>query len=290
MTTPPARRPSIRSVVRDALREVPGAIRAVRAVRGVEHWITLRVAHRRNYLFTKFCRLPTQLDVVATDVIDFLGVDESRSEIRIIVFGCSIGAEPYSIASVLRSRRPGLPFQMECFDIEPSVIARARAAVYTTADLATRPPLTPAFMASTFDQADGGVVVKRSISGSVRFDQGNVLDSSLIERLAPADIVVAQNFLYHLTRRDAERAFEHLFSLVKPRGALLVDGADLDMRSRLTKAAGLRPCTTALERIHDESRVERGYAWPRVYWGLEPFNPRRSDAPRRFATIFLSER
>ena len=277
--------------VRDGLRRVPGAIRFVRAVRGVEYWFTLRFARRRNYVFTKFCRLPTQLDVLADDVIDFLRAgDERRSEIRIIVFGCSIGAEPYSIASVLQTRHPDVRVRMECFDIDPSVIARAQSATYSMPELSTRPPLTPAFVAATFEQADAGVVVKPSIAESVRFAQGDLLDAALIQRLGRADVVVAQNVLYHLTRRDAERAFAHLFSLMKPRAALLIDGADLDLRSQLTKAAGLRPCTTALERIHNESRVERGYAWPRVYWGLEPFNQKRRDAARRFATIFFSER
>lgn len=275
--------------VRDGLRRVPGAIRCVRAVRGAEHWFTLRFARRRNYVFTKFCRLPTQLDVLASDVVPFLKADDGQSEIRIIVFGCSIGSEPYSIASVLQTRYPDLRVRMECFDIEPSVITRAKSAAYSMPELATRPPLTPSFVAATFDPVHDGVVVKPSIAESVRFAEGDLLDSALIRRLGQADVVVAQNVLYHLARRDAERGFAHLISLMKPRAALLVDGADLDLRSRLTQAAGLRPCTTALERIHDESRLERGYAWPRVYWGLEPFNPNRKDAARRFATIFFSE-
>jgi chemotaxis protein methyltransferase CheR len=285
--TPPTDEPALRA----ALRRVPGVRQFARAVKHLEHAFTLRFARRRNYIFTKFCRLPAQLDVLATDVVDFVRSPDG-SEIRIIVFGCSIGAEPYSIASVLRTRRPDVAFRMECFDIEPAVIARAEAARYDASELETSPPLTPDFVASTFDRVDdmGGVVVKPEIARSVRFAVGNVLDASLIERIGRADIVVAQNFLYHLPRPEAERGFANLVALLRPRAALLVDGADMDMRARVTDAAGLRPCTTDLERIHGESRIERGYAWPRVYWGLEPFDARRSDAARRFATIFFSER
>ncbi len=256
----------------------------------MESWYTLRFARRYNYVFTKFCRLPAQLDVFAEDVVDFLRAGSAPPDIRIVVFGCSIGAEPYSIASVLRSRRPDVSFQIECFDIESAVIARARVATYSAAELEMNPPLTPGFVASTFDRVGDGFVVKPAIAERVRFAEGNVLDAALIEKIGKADVVVAQNFLYHLARADAERAFAHLFSLMKPRSALLVDGADIDIRTRLTAAAGLRPCTTQLERIHSEALIGRGYAWPRIYWGLEPFDGRRRDADRRFATIFLSDR
>ena len=282
--------PTIPLHIRDELRRVPGAARLVRIVKRAGHWFTLRVARRRNYLFTTFCRLPTQLDVFASEVVDFLAARSGVGEIRILVFGCSIGAEPYSIASILRNRRPDVQFEIESFDIEPSVIARAEAAKYATFELDSSPPLTPEFVGETFDRLEDGVVVKRDVARSVRFAVGNVLDESLIQRLGPADVVIAQNFLFHLSRPDAERAFGHLLALLKPRGALLVDGADLDLRTRVTAAAKLRPCGTELERIHNESRILRGYAWPRVYWGLEPFDARRRDATRRFATIFFSDR
>jgi hypothetical protein len=57
----------------------------------------------------------------------------------------------------------------------------------------------------------------------------------------------------------------------------------------MTAEAGLRPCAIELETIHEESRTLRGYAWPKVYWGLEPFDARRTDAARRYATIFLRD-
>jgi hypothetical protein len=116
-----------------------------------------------------------------------------------------------------------------------------------------------------------------------------MLDAALINAVQAADVVVAQNFLYHLPRPMARRAFAHLFTMMKPRSALLIDGVDLDMRTRLTGEAGLRPCLAGLEQIHAESRAFRGYAWPRIYWGLEAFDSRRGDAQRRYATIFLSE-
>lgn len=279
------------SALTAAIRRIPGAIRLRRLIGYAEHAWTLRTSERRNYLFTEFCRLPTQNETLAGPVVDYLRLGP-QDELRIIVFGCSIGAEPYSIASVLRKLRPALRFRLECYDIEPDVVARAQSARYTPAEISTR-NVTPEFIEHTFDAAEAGdaMLVKPAIAERVRFLLGNVLDRSLVERLGQADVVVAQNFLYHLPRPQAEQAFRNLFALLKPRAALLVDGTDLDLRTRLTAAAGLEPFTVSLERIHEESRLLRGYVWPRVYWGLEPFDAKRSDAARRYATIFLrSER
>src|SRR5215831_8652077 len=261
MNTSSHAEPGLRPGIRARLRRV---LDADHIVDGIKHRLTLHFATRQNHVFTKFCRLPTQLQVLATDVVDFLRPRGNGAELRIIVFSCSIGAEPYSIASVLQRRRPDLRFKIECFDVEPVVVARGEAATYSMAELQSSPPLTPEFIESTFERFNDGVIVKPEFRGTVRFGLGDLLDAALIHHLGTADIVVAQNFLYHLARSKAEEAFLNLFSLLKPRAALVVDGADLDMRTRMTARARLRPCGTELERIHAESRITRGYAWPAV--------------------------
>lgn len=280
------------SRARAALRQIPGAVALLRFLRRGEHAVTLRLARRQNILFTEFRRVPTQLAVLTGPVLDFLragndGRASSRGALRIVLFGCSIGAEPYSIAAALRELSPELRLEMECFDIEPSVVARAQAARYVVDDVTRMRHVTPEFIEKTFDRTETDFVVKPAVVAGVRCSVGNVLDQRLIASLAPADIVIAQNFLFHLSRADAARAFDHLNSLLETRAALFIDGMDVDLRARLTSAAGLEPCAEEVERIHNESRLERGYAWPRIYWGLEPFNPRRSDAVRRYATIFF---
>jgi len=280
------------SKAKAVVRQIPGAVTLRRFVARAEHAVTLRFARRKNILFTEFRRVPTQLDVLAGPVLEFLrggngGRADAAEALRIVLFGCSIGAEPYSIAATLRDRSPDLRLDIECFDIEPSVVARACAARYAVDEVARMRHVTPEFIERTFDRAEPDLVVKPAIAAGIRCSVGNVLDRSLVDSLAPADIVIAQNFLFHLSRADAARAFRHLDSLLKPRSALFIDGMDVDLRTRLTSAAGLEPCAAELERIHGESSLERGYAWPRVYWGLEPFNPRRTDAVRRYSTIFF---
>ena len=61
-----------------------------------------------------------------------------------------------------------------------------------------------------------------------------------LQRVLPADVVYAQNMMCNMRRPMARRAFENICTLLAPRSALVVDGMDLDMRARLTRARGAR--------------------------------------------------
>jgi len=273
--------------MKDALRSVPGAAALWRTIGHLRHAVVQRFGRRRNYTFTQFCRLPTQTEQLAGPVLDAASEQAKQGPVRIFLFGCSIGAEPYSLASSIMHRRPDTPFLIRCFDIQPEMVARVRAATYRNEELTRRGGLPPGFLDRTFDRRDDRVTVKPELRGRVQAEVGDVLDETLMAALGNANLVIGQNFLYHLSRRDAARALRNLTGLVAPRGALAIDGTDLDLRSRYTAEAGLDPWPQEIERIHEEARDERGYAWPGIYWGLEPYEPGRRDAVRRYATIFL---
>ena len=275
------------SKFKDLLRRVPGLVRLWRIAGRIRHALVLRFARRRNYTFTQFCRLPTQIEEVVGPVLEATNAGAAGSHIHVLLFGSSIGAEPYSLASALFAQRPGVRWDISCYDIEPEMVDIARTGRYAVKEVALQRGIPPGFVTRTFDRTGEDFVVKPEIRKRVQFHVGNILDVRLIRSLDLADLVVAQNLLYHLSRADATRAFHNLFQLLKPRGALAVDGADLDLRAALTEDAGLVPWRENVERIHNEARVERGYAWPRIYWGLEPYDGQRRDAERRYATIFL---
>ena len=268
------------------LRRIPGLVAFLNAGRGLRYRFVLRFSRRRNYTFTQFARIPTQLEVLAGPALEYLRLP-SGTPLSILLFGSSTGAEPYSLASVIHGRHPDLSISLRCFDIEPALIERGRSARYTKAEVNANPMLPAGFLAETFDVSGQDLVVKPSIAAGVRFELGNLLDYDLVKGLGQANMVIAQNFLYHLSRSDAEQALRHLFQLLAPRAVLAVDGMDLDLRARLTEDAGLLPLDVSIEAIHREARVERGYAWPTVYWGLEPFNRTHPDWRRRYATVFL---
>jgi chemotaxis protein methyltransferase CheR len=253
------------------------------------HKLLLLYAKRENYTFTEFVRLPHQLKVLADEVIAFLRSTDRSTPLRIVVFGCSNGSEPYSMASTLASRHPDLNVEVSAFDIEPEVIAKAKSGRFTLKEAKKNAWATPEFMAATFVPAGEDVEVRPEIRSRINFHVGDVLDANLIATIEQADIVVAQNFLYHLERRLARRAFAHLCSLMKPRSALFIDGMDIDLRHALTKKAGLQPLDRLIPEIHADATALRGNSWPWIYWGLEPLDTKRADWTRRYATVFLRQ-
>ena len=251
-------------------------------------WVLLFGA-RQNYTFTQFVRLPHQGEALAGPVVDFLRPGNDRAPLRIVVFGCSNGAEPYSMASILVNARPEVSFHVTATDIDAGMIAKALTARYSREEVTKNAFVSEAFIASTFHQQGEDLEVRPEIRERMTFQIADVLDAHLISRIEQADIVVAQNFLYHLSRRQSRRAFAHLCAVLKPRAALFVDGMDIDLRHALTAKAGLRPLDYLIPEIHNDAMTLRGAPWPWTYWGLEPMNTARKDWKQRYATIYLRD-
>ena len=254
------------------------------------HHAVLLFAPRENVTFTQFMRLPRQCDALVGPVVDFLLAEgDPGRPLKLVVYGCSNGAEAYTIASVLATRRPDIDFRVHASDIERAMIDKALAATYPVEEVARNPFVTDAFLDATFVRDGASLRVRPALRERVSFEIADLLDPAVATRFGPADIVVAQNFLYHLDRRRARIAFRNLCATLGPRSALFVDGMDIDMRETLTRKAGLMPLDHLVAEIHGDAMTLRGGHWPWQYWSLEPLDMRRKDRARRYATIFLRE-
>jgi chemotaxis methyl-accepting protein methylase len=257
-----------------------------RAWKLCRHWVALNVEQRSNSTFTGFLRLPTQFEALVGPVADYFGRQPGK-HLRIIVMGCSNGAEAYTIASTLLSQMPDVDFLIDAYDINGDILEKARSACFVSEEVLNNRFLTDDFIKLTFDVTDDTYHVKRHIAQRVRFHIGDVLSPELAHRTERCDVLFAQNFLFHLHPKDAIRAFRNLCSLLKPRAVLFADGMDLGLRQRLTRIHGLVPLDSRIEEIHNEARRARAAGWPDRYWGLEPFMTLASDWRRRYATIFV---
>lgn len=280
--------PTPLTAIRYAVKRLPGMKRLLATAwwNRFRHWRAVHFAVRKNAGFTQFLRLPTQFEALTGPVIDFLAPTRETG-LRVVVMGCSNGAEVVTIASVLTQRLHDTPFEIEAFDIEAPSLAIASAGEYTQEQVRDNPAVTDEFVMRTFDVADGRYLVKPALKAHMRFSMGNLLDEAFITATPRADIVFAQNFLFHLPRRANAAAFANLCALLKPRAALFVEGMDHDLRVKLTRRAGLTPLPFEVEQIHAEGRMRRADFWPWRYMGLEPYYPKRRDPLRWYGTIFL---
>jgi chemotaxis protein methyltransferase CheR len=256
--------------------------------------ITLLTSQRRNCHFTRFLRLPTQFEALSEPVLDFLLKNRSVEALKVTVMGCSTGAEPYSIASILRKRYPDLTFRVYAYDIDQGCIDKARSARYTTEDVLNNELIASGFVNNTFDEfvnntfdkVDGYYVIKKNIRKHVHFSVADALDTNLSRQIGTSDIVFAQHFLIHLKHEQAVKGFRNICRLLNPKAALFIAGIELDMLVKLTRENNLIPCEYKVEEIHKEVGIY-GKGWPYTYLGCEPFMTVRKNWQRRYSTIFL---
>jgi chemotaxis methyl-accepting protein methylase len=212
------------------------------------------------------------------------------STLRIAVLGCSIGAEVYSILWIIRSVRPDLKVLLNAVDISKEILSFAENGIYTPntsqlvgASIFER--LIEAEMVEMFDWEGDQARVKSWLREGITWQLGDAADPDVVSALGPQDMVIASNFLCHMTPADAEQCLRNMARLVSPGGCLFVSGADLDVRTKVALDLGWQPVPELLAEIHDGDPSVRA-DWPWQWWGLEPLNQRRRDWQTRYAAAF----
>jgi chemotaxis methyl-accepting protein methylase len=204
------------------------------------------------------------------------------------VFACCSGEEAYTLAYLLSTRAPGVPFQVRGYDIVPDLIEQAKRASYARAHIYSSPFVTDELVAGMFDCRGDTCTVKPELSARVSFALGDITDAGFMGRLPPSALVFAQNVLFHLPRPMARRAFGNLVGVTRVGGALFVNGMDTDMRAKLTKQYGLEPVTQRIVEIHEDARIDRGANWADNYWGREPLQM-SGDWVHKYCTIYMKK-
>lgn len=260
--------------------------------RTLKYKLRLRFQPRKNQIYSQFYRFPHQYRVLREEVLPAQGFPagtDSAEKLNVLMFGTCHGDELYSLSSELHAHSPRLSYDIRAFELVEELVTKTRSAAYTEEEVRFGAFVDDAFIDRTFDRADDQVPLYRVKPHLVRptyCAQGDILDSTFMEQLAPAHLVFAQNLLFHLPRNRVASAFENLCRLVSPGGYLFINGMDTDVRIRLTKRLGLEPVATLVEEIHEDARVDRGDSWAGYYFGREPFSRRSKDWLRKYATIF----
>jgi len=259
-------------------------------LRHVKHYSIVKFKPRTNRVYTQFYRFPNQYRVLAENIIPHLKKKLANKSdaawLEIIMFACCSGEEAFSLAHVLQTQYPQLRFKIRAFDIVEDVVEKARKPIYTQEQVYQGPFVTDEFVEHVFDHIDGNYHVKAKITDTIEFQVGDMLDEKFIASLGKADIVVAQNVLFHLPPPKAREAFKNLNQLLEPESVLFINGMDTDMRVKLTKRFNLEPLEHRIEEIHEDARVDRGSGWAGAYWGRAPFSKASKEWVRKHCTIY----
>jgi len=269
--------------------KLPSGVRNLHSVRSYGAWLHTLVclsAKRQQFFGTFFLRNRPALELMRR-----LAQQKTHgSTLRIAVLGCSIGAEVYSLLWTIRSARPDLRVSLDAVDISEEILSFAEEGIYSHdtsqfvgASIFER--LTEAEKAQIFDWEGERARVKSWLRKGITWRLGDAADPDLVDSLGSQDVVVASNFLCHMSRTDAEKCLRNMAKLVSPGGYLFVSGIDLDVRTKVALDLGWEPVRELIAEIHDGDRSLRA-DWPWAWWGLEPLNRERHDWQTRYAAAF----
>lgn len=148
--------------------------------------------------------------------------------LRIWSAGCSIGAEPYSLAMLLRELAPGRSHAILATDIDETILQRARAgANYLPADVRN---VSPERLKKWFTQEPGGCYTLHSaVRSTVTFQKHDLVRDRY--PAGPFDLVVCRNVMIYFTEEAKERIYRGFLHVIRPGGMLFVGGTEVVMHA-----------------------------------------------------------
>ncbi|GBU18388.1 MULTISPECIES: CheR family methyltransferase [Methylobacterium] len=187
--------------------------------------------------------------------------------------GCSTGAEPYSVAILLREilgpALPGWHVGILGTDISAEALATARGAVFGRWALRTMPTeerlryfrAVPGRDGAT---REGGYRLRSDYARMVRFERQNLL--SLLEGGGPAlgefDLILCRNVLIYFDAATVTGIVRALGERLRPGGWLLIGHAEPNPSFASFLAAVSLPGTVAYRRPEDGAALPPVPAWP----------------------------
>ncbi len=143
-----------------------------------------------------------------------------RSKLRIWSAGCSNGAEPYSVAIIIREL--GVADRVEIFgtDIDQAILAKAREGVYEFNDLKNLPPeLTLKY----FRIEKNRFYLNEDIKNMVDFLNHNLLKDPFLSKF---DLIICRNVVIYFTEEAKKVLYRKFYDSLNPGGFLLVGGTE----------------------------------------------------------------
>ena len=241
---------------------------------------------------TFFLRNMPQMEVVRDAIMAL----PRGSDFRVVSMACSSGAELYSMLYVIRSARPDLNIMATGVDISKEIVETAKAGIFDPSLPPHKSGLVPPMSAEgegrhllalrvlMDETSDHKLRIKDHLREGIRWRVGDATDRGLVDRLGSHDLVIANNFLGPMEDDLAEACLRNVVRLVAKGGVLVVDGVDLDVKSRVMSGLDFIPITERMEEIHYGDPTKENWPWTR--WSHEPFEAGRPDKEVRYATIF----
>lgn len=176
---------------------------------------------------TYFFREPEHLKLLIDRLVPELLSAAGIRRLKILSAGCSSGAEPYSVAMLLREsfgEKSRNLFAITGVDIDASVISNARQAVYGKGFFrGVDPTLVDRYFTS---ENFGEMRLKDEIRSLVSFDVVNLLSDLFPATIRPVDVILYRNVSIYFPEQVQRVIFSKLADILADGGYLIVGASE----------------------------------------------------------------
>ena len=184
----------------------------------------------------------------------------SKSSLKIISLGCSLGEEAYSYALVLDDLNPKP--SINAFDISSALVTLAEQGKFTLSEI-ERPLLAPTLkdLYSESEPADDIVRIRKAFKENFEaidefnnkyqkkkngfknctFEQRNAINLDKIYANDSCDLILCRYILHHLSIADIESIFSQAHSVLKPGGLFSIEPSKSEKYENILINVGFRP-------------------------------------------------
>lgn len=181
----------------------------------------------RDYLtinVSKFFRDPERWEYLEKHILPGL-VQEVRpasGRLHIWSAGCSIGAEPYTLAMLLHERAAQTRCDLLATDLDRGALARARAGgPYSEEDIQN---VSPARRGAYFKEGGAPFFVAERLRQSIRFQEHDMVAEPFQSGF---DLIVCRNVVIYFTAETKLELYRKFHQALRPGGILFLGGTEI---------------------------------------------------------------
>lgn len=174
---------------------------------------------------SEFFRTPEKFSELETTIIPELL--KRSSKLNIWSAGCSIGAEPYSLAMILAEKTPGARHRILASDLDVDILEKAKEGIYTENELKA---ISLGRKQKYFTKNENNkYVVSPDIKAKIEFRRHNLLKDPFESNF---DLILCRNVVIYFTEEAKDKLYRNFFQALKPGGILFVGGTEAVLNYR----------------------------------------------------------
>ncbi|HAH97527.1 MAG TPA: chemotaxis protein CheR [Firmicutes bacterium] len=173
---------------------------------------------------SEFFRNSDRFDALGDTIIPELLTKDAP--LRIWSAGCSNGAEPYSVAIMLREMTGTRPHYILGTDIDARILHKAAAAVFPPNEVRS---VKPALLEKYFAFDGKTYALSREVTADVHFKEHNLLKDDYEKNF---DLIICRNVVIYFTEQAKNAIYNRFWDSLKPNGYLFVGGTEPLLNSR----------------------------------------------------------